>query len=264
MSASRLHVAVEGSLQDDPVVFLHGFMGSHRDWSHVIARLDDESCCIAVDLPGHGESTGLDYPEDYTDKGIARCLIEAIDAVGIDRFHLVGYSMGGRAAYRLALDHADRVKRLVIESASPGLILENERHARRQADERWVSKLRSMTMAGFIEEWYRQPLFDSLRSRGGIYREIVEHRQYNQPEELIRSLNTMGVAEQESMWDDLPRLTPETLLVSGELDKKYRVIANRVKGLCPRAQTAIVPGAGHNAHAENPVAFADHVRAVIK
>lgn len=264
MSASWLHVAVEGSLQDEPIVFLHGFMGSHRDWSRVIAGLDDRYCCVAVDLPGHGESTGLDYPADYTDKGICRGLIDAIDALGIGRFHLVGYSMGGRAAYRFALDHADRVKRLVVESASPGLILEKEREARKQADARWVDGLRSLPMAEFIEEWYRQPLFESLRRHEDLYRELVEHRKHNQAGELIRSLNTMGVAQQKSMWDELPRLAPETLLVNGELDHKYQAIVRRVKGLCPRAQTAIVPDAGHNAHTENPAVFTEQVRAFIK
>jgi len=69
----------------------------------------------------------------------------------------------------------------------------------------------------------------------------------------------MGVAQQAAMWEELPRLKPETLFLAGEADRTYRIAARKAANLCPRAQAGIVPNAGHNAHLENPDAFAGRI-----
>ena len=262
MNAPRLHAAVSGNPQDPPIVFLHGFLGSHRDWSDVVTRIEDTFYCIAVDLPGHGASVGLDFPEAYTDLGICRLLNGTLDALGVATFHLVGYSMGGRAALRYALNHGDRVRSLMVESASPGLASGEAREARRKADREWADRLSGMTMRAFLEDWYRQPLFDSLRANPALYARVIEQRVRNDPRELARSLETMGAAAQSPMWDELPSLAPPTLFVAGEQDGKYRAISKRAANLCSRAQTVIVPKAGHNVHREHPDAFAALARRV--
>jgi 2-succinyl-6-hydroxy-2,4-cyclohexadiene-1-carboxylate synthase len=87
-------------LSGDPggpaVLFLHGFMGSAEDWVETVAELKERYYCLAVDLPGHGSSLGLAYPDSYTIEGAARAVCDLLDSLGISAPVLAGYSMGGR------------------------------------------------------------------------------------------------------------------------------------------------------------------------
>ncbi len=102
---AELNYTTSGRTRDPAVLFLHGFMGSSRDWSDVIAALEERFRCVAVDLPGHGASLGLPYPGSYTIEGAARSVLRLLDELGIASPALVGYSMGGRLALYLALRH---------------------------------------------------------------------------------------------------------------------------------------------------------------
>lgn len=119
----------------EPLVLLHGFTGSHRSWDAVVPALASIGRCVAVDLPGHGES---DFEADagaYSMESASTALASSLDALRVGPATLIGYSMGGRLALYFALTRPERVRRLVLESASPGLATEAEREARRRSDE---------------------------------------------------------------------------------------------------------------------------------
>lgn len=101
----------------DPVVALHGLGGTKISFLPTTAALADRFRTIAVDLPGFGDSVkpiGAPYDPPY----FARAVVALLDALDLDRVHLVGNSMGGRVALEVGLRHPERVRRLVLLSSS--------------------------------------------------------------------------------------------------------------------------------------------------
>ena len=98
-----------------PILFLHGLGGSRIAWDAQLTELGNDFRCIAWDMPGYGESdplTPLTFP------GIAAEACRLLDLLEIERAHIVGLSFGGQQALYLALDHPDRVARLVLADTS--------------------------------------------------------------------------------------------------------------------------------------------------
>ncbi|MEJ7841248.1 MAG: 2-succinyl-6-hydroxy-2,4-cyclohexadiene-1-carboxylate synthase [Rubrobacter sp.] len=236
------------------MLLLHGFMGSSADWLTVTAALEGRYRCIAVDLPGHGASTGLPSGA-YTIEGAARALLDLLDDLGVERPVIAGYSMGGRLALYLALRHPDRLSGLILESASPGLKNEEERIARRAADEERAFRLESGDFETFLRDWYRQPLFAPLTRDDERLRRTLEARRKNDPRELAKSLRGLGTGSQPSLWEELPDLRVPALAVAGELDEKFVGISRRMERACLHMRTAIVPGVGHNVRVEAHTAY---------
>ncbi len=245
------HVAA-GDAGRQAVVFLHGFMGSSADWRKVVTALQGRHRCIAVDLPGHGASTGLP-PGAYTIEEAARSLLGLLDDLGVERPVISGYSMGGRLALYLALRHPDRCAGLFLESASPGMEDAGERAARRAADEQRAIRLEGGDLEGFLRDWYREPLFAPLSRDEDLLRRTIRDRRRNDPAELAKSLRGMGTGSQPPLWGELPRLLRvPALTVAGNLDGKFVGISRRMASLNPSIRVDVVPGAGHNVHAEAP------------
>jgi 2-succinyl-6-hydroxy-2,4-cyclohexadiene-1-carboxylate synthase len=246
-----LSYTLSGSAGLPTVLFLHGFMGSAADWEDVTAALGERYRCLAVDLPGHGGSTGL-TPETYTVEGASRALLGLLDELEIERSVLAGYSMGGRLALYFALRHPRRCAGLFLESASPGLESAAEREARRRSDEEKASRLESEGLEPFVRAWYRQPLFATLARDEERLHETIEARLRNDPVELARSLRGMGTGSQPSLWGVLASLEVPALVLAGELDEKYVNVSRLMASTSPRVRTAVVSEVGHNVRLEAP------------
>jgi 2-succinyl-6-hydroxy-2,4-cyclohexadiene-1-carboxylate synthase len=252
-----LHYTVTGR-EDGPVLlFLHGFLGSREDWGDITDGLRGEYRCLTVDLPGHGASRRLGGADDYSMEGAAAALRAVLDAEGIDRCGIIGYSMGGRVALYFALNLPHRCSRLVLESASPGLQEAVEQEARRGIDQAHAVRLEASDFTGFLEDWYRQPIFASLEARPELLSRMIARRRHNEPAELARSLRGMGAGVQIPLWERLDELRMPTLFVAGALDGKYVEVAQRMATLSTFVRSAIIPNAGHTIHAEYPKQFTD-------
>jgi len=247
---------VSGSPGLPVVLFLHGFMGSSADWQNVIGAIRDRALCIAPDLPGHGTSLGLTPDTSYTVEGAARAVVNTLDELEVGCPVIVGYSMGGRLALYLSLRYPERCAGLFLESASPGLESEEERTARRAADEEKAKRLESGDFEKFLGDWYRQPLFAPLEEDEGLLRRTIESRRRNDPLELARSLRGMGTGSQPSLWGELESLAVPALAVAGGLDGKYAGISSRMARISPRIEPVVIPGVGHNVRAEAPAEYA--------
>lgn len=227
-------------------------MGSSTDWQPVVDAMTREAYCLTVDLPGHGQS--LDQPPyRYSMEGATQALADVLDDAGIDRCSLVAYSMGGRVALYFSLFHPSRVRRLVLESTSPGLQSKDERRERRATDDERAERIQT-DLAAFLEDWYRMPLFASL-AQHGLIEEMVRTRRQNDPDELARALRGLSPGEQPSLWTRLSDLAVPTLVMTGALDDKYTCITERTAQRIEQARRVVVPKAGHNVHAERPQAF---------
>ncbi len=90
----------------------------------------------------------------------------------------------------------------------------------------------------------------SLARDEGLLRQTIEDKRRNDPAGLARSLRGMGTGSQPSLWRELPNLRVPALAVAGELDGKFVEISHRMASLNPGMRPAVVPGVGHNVHAE--------------
>jgi pimeloyl-ACP methyl ester carboxylesterase len=98
------------------LVLLHALGEDARDWDEVAAALSSRYRVLALDQRGHGQS---EYTARYSFELMRDDLRNFVDALGLERFSLMGHSMGGLVALLFAEEHPERVQRLAIEDAAP-------------------------------------------------------------------------------------------------------------------------------------------------
>lgn len=101
------------------LLMVHGFTGHRDDFVNVSASLASRRRVLIPDLRGHGDSGRRGRAEDYTFASAVGDLVGLLDALGIERCDLLGHSMGGMLALRLALAHSGRTASLIAMSTSP-------------------------------------------------------------------------------------------------------------------------------------------------
>lgn len=120
----ELDVQIAGNPANPPVILLHGFPESHRTWRDVVPDLARDHHVIAPDQRGYARSSKPEGVEHYTPDRIVADLIALADHLAIDRFTLVGHDWGGAVAWMAALQHPERVARLVIVNAPHPLVFQ--------------------------------------------------------------------------------------------------------------------------------------------
>lgn len=254
----RLNVEVAGA--GPALLLLHGFTGSGATW---IPHLDAWRgfTTLAVDLLGHGASDSPPDPERYRLERCVDDLLALMDRLGVRRAALLGYSMGGRVALRLALRAPERLWALVLESTSPGIEDAEERRARRKSDALLTELIEREGVEAFVDRWEALPLFATqARLPASIRQGLRRQRLANSPQGLANSLRGMGAGAEEPVLDRLGEVHVPTLLIAGALDEKYSRLARRMSRAIPRARLEIVSEAGHAVHLEQPDVFAGIVK----
>lgn len=100
----------------EPVVLLHALGRGASDWSYVMEALAVKWHCFAIDFRGHGESV---HTATYSFDEFVLDLGRFVDVLALDSFYLIGHSMGGNVAWRLAARRPDKVRKMVIEDVAP-------------------------------------------------------------------------------------------------------------------------------------------------
>ncbi|HWT23492.1 MAG TPA: acetoin dehydrogenase dihydrolipoyllysine-residue acetyltransferase subunit [Solirubrobacteraceae bacterium] len=229
----------------EPLVLLHGFGGDLNNWLFNVEPLSGDRAVYALDLPGHGGSA-----KDVGDGTLAvmvGALRGFLDSQDIARAHLAGHSMGGLVAATLALEDPDRVLSLTLVDAA-GLGEEIDREY----------------IEGFIEASGRRDLKPVLQrlfaDEGLVTRQMVDDvLKYKRLDGVQEALRAIGGAlfadgrQRHVLAGDLGAYDGPLLVVWGEQD---RVIPAAHAGACPeRAQTTVLPGAGHSPHMEEAGEF---------
>ena len=227
------------------VVFLHGFTHTGRSWHPVIAALGERYTSVADDIRGHGDASEQ-VPVSL------EAVIGDVLARAPGRFTLVGYSMGGRLALHVALAAGDRVQRLVLIGASPGIADEGERSARLRADGQLADEIERSSIDEFARRWAQTPVLAGLPA--AALDAAHADRLRSTPAGLARALRELGTGALPSLWGRLGELSMPVTLVVGERDSKFRAIAAEMAAATPTAGVVIVPGAGHAVHLEAPEA----------
>ena len=114
-------------------------------------------------------------------------------------------------------------------------------------------------MKTFLEHWYNQPLFRSIKQQES-FADLLNRRQQGNPKQLAQSLRYLGLGTQSSLWLQLPGNQIPLLFLVGEMDDKFCQINQEIVDQCPFSQLKIIPGASHNGHFSHSVLFANTVR----
>lgn len=242
MPAEGLAADVTGS--GPRLVLVHGFTQTRQSWAPLAQRLADCHEVVSIDAPGHGESG---HAEADLETGAA-----LLAGTG-GRATYIGYSMGGRLSLHVAVRHPHVVQRLVLIGASPGLHDEVARRLRRRADERLADRVEQIGTEAFVDEWLSQPLFAGLTPATAGRQDRLR----NKPAHLAASLRRAGTGAQQPLWDELENITCPVLLLAGDADHKFRLVAGRMSAAMPDATVVTIPGARHAVHLERPDATLD-------
>ncbi len=225
----------------ETIVFLHGFTGSSRDFLEIPDSLLSQYRCLIPDLPGHGQTRLIEDEISFTAASQVDLLEQWLGSLGQSKFHLFGYSMGGRLALQFAVKNSHQLHSLILVSTTAGINEEAARLARAKADGQLAQKILDLTPRDFLTTWLSQPLFQGIADRGEdfIAKEVVR-RLPLQPSGLACSLKFFGSGAMPSVWHQLINIKTPTLVIAGSRDQKYLVLASELVALIPNSKLKIL------------------------
>lgn len=251
-----VHYEVNVIGEGDPLLLIHGFSGSQQQWKPFVQAWSKHYRLILVDMLGHGNSDVPDEVERYQMERVVTDLTALLEQLGMNKVHVLGYSMGGRIALSFAMLASNKVQSVILESSSPGLATEEERAARRAGDKQLAENIEQKGIEWFAQYWGSLPLFASLQKLPqATLDKLHAARLSNNPKGLAQSLRGIGTGQQPSWWEQLHQLSIPVLLIAGAEDQKYCAIAETMKKQLPNCELKLVPEAGHNVHMEQPQLF---------
>lgn len=261
----RLQVTQWGPPTGRPVVMLHGIRGYAETFAGVAAALQPECRVIAFDQRGRGRSDWDRQHHYYTDAYV-NDLSAVVEALGLERFDLLGHSMGGINAIVYASRYPSKVNRLLVEDAGPGAF---------EASPGAIRIRRELaTTPGHFATW--DAARDFMRAlRPSVTEEAREQRlnsmlrpadgggftwQYDHVGIAATRLNP-DPARLVDLRPHVAALACETLVVrGGHSDYLQPEMVEDMQRLNPRIRSAVVPGAGHYIHDDQPALFHQLVR----
>ncbi len=252
-----------------PVLLLHGFTGNAKSMAPLAERLekpadaateinelrqDELRQVIAVDLIGHGATQSPPDIGRYSLTAFVGSLDAVLAATTFPKAHVVGYSLGGRAALTFASERPQRCASLTLIGATPGIADTSERLDRRRNDYALAGRIARHGVANFVREWISLPMWDSLRKRIGpaAWQASLVQRASSHPLGLAHSLRAAGTGAMTPLWGKLGGIAVPTLALAGEEDTKFCGIGAELAQQMPDCEFVAVPDAGHAAHLEQP------------
>jgi pimeloyl-ACP methyl ester carboxylesterase len=238
----------------DPLLLVHGFIVSHKEWLPVLPALAARFRCIVPDLPGFGASAkplGPDAPYGWV--RYARFLTQLLDALGVDSAHVAGHSMGGGVSLTFAADHPTRIRKLAaIDAACYPFPLPLKARIT-QAPGLGPLVFKRFYGRALFHDYFRN---DVWSGHAGIDLEQVDeyYRDFNAPgardaayEVMLHSMNPQPVA------DRVKDIQADTLVLWGADDRLFdKSLAERLAREIPRAKLTILEGVAHTPHEERP------------
>jgi len=240
------------------LVLFHGFLGSSKQFRHLLPRLKTFCNPVGIDLLGHGKTEGSELHYQFSSDEQVAQLYQLLSTLFETPFYLHGYSMGGRLALQFALKHQDMLKGLLLESTTFGIEDEQERQARQSLDAERADAI-SNNYSQFLDEWQQLPLFGHGDQNSAAEAAIRHIQDRQNPLWMANSLLGFGTGSMPCVKNKLEQLSMPVLLLAGEQDQKFVRIANQMKKLISFSHLAIINNAGHRTHIEAPEGFTEAV-----
>ncbi len=253
--AEKLHVEEAGNPDGPPVLLLHGFMSSNLQWEPNRLRLGAELRLLLAEQPGHGRSPGPDDAAAYR----ADPVLDQLDRIrtdrGIDRWWMVGQSLGGAMVLRYALRHPDRVDGLVFTNSRAVFGLAGRQAPPGQepnggADaQRGGSGLPAEPTRELIRALPYHPS-NAKRIPAELQARMVEAADA-MPMAVFRHMRTGGPWHSN---EELHLLQVPTLLINGRFEKAFQPCVDEAKAAIDDVRVVDLDG-GHSVNIDQPEAF---------
>lgn len=247
---TALNFSVSGA--GDSLVLIHGVGANGRSWDEVIRALGPGFRILKLDLAGHGRSPPI--RDSYSLERFACDVLATMDSAGMQRAHVVGFSLGGLIAQQIALLEPERVDRLALLAAVAG----------RTDDERAkvVARLDAIRAGGIAavtgaarERWFTEEFARANPDR--IAKRIAE-LEANDLESYLEAYRVFGTSE---LAPELHRIEARTLVLTGENDVGSNIrMARFMHDVIQGSELVILPRLKHSLLVEAPGTVAAELR----
>jgi len=261
MTKQQLILNYKQSGTGQHIVLIHGLFGSLENLNMVAKPLADTYCVTSIDVRNHGDSfhaSSMEYDE------LAQDIINVLDYLNIDTCILLGHSMGGKIAVQVALEHPERVSKLVIADIAPVSYPPHHLEIIKGLQAINLSKVKKRKDA----DTQLAPYVDNIGIRQFLLRNLSLNKQGGFAFKC--SLSDIALCYSQIMKANvLPTnkqaFTGQTLFIKGG-DSDYILPEHRdaIIKLLPNSKAKVIQGAGHWLHAEKTIAFNKIVADFIK
>jgi pimeloyl-ACP methyl ester carboxylesterase len=239
-----------------PVIFIHGVGSRLEGWDSVLSHLSPTRRHIRLDLRGHGQSSRV--PGPYTLSGMAQDVIDLADRLGLERFTLAGFSLGGLIAQHIALDHSDRLDAIAIVSSVAGRTPEERKRVQARRDALRASDPLEQ-LANSVDRWF-SPEFVVANPDLIAARRADALR--NDPACFLAAYDVLTDNDFEQR---LSEIAVPALIITGEHDigsnaRMARLMHERIA----ESELHILPGFKHSILLEAPALVAWHLGAFLE
>ena len=239
------HIYIGDEGKGLPLVLIHGFLGSSKMWEPQINFFKDHFRVITPDLPGFGKSNKAKSHNNI--KSIAKLLLDCLDEKKIDKFYLLGHSMGGMIVQEMAKISGNKIIKLICYSTGPRGEMPGRFETVDQSRENLKKNGLEITAKNIAKTWF-------VKGEEAEYFDIcVEAGKQSSIEAVDNALTAF------KNWDGietLKNIKNETLIVWGNKDKSYNL--DQVQTLnsnIPNSSLFVFEGCAHNVHLEKPEEF---------
>ena len=248
-------LAVEVVGDGPGLMLVHGLGGAKEDFADHVPTLARDHTVVTFDNRGHGESDSPTDPAAYTFERMVADTLAVADATGLDRFRLLGHSLGGMVTRKVAIQAGVRVEALVMMDTCagpiPGFELELAQIGADVAFKQGKQALKDlMDYVSFLES----PAHQKLVADRPDYVDI-EARRWEGMSEIAWGALALEVGAQS---DDLPAMAAlqcPVLVLVGEQDESFLGTSISMAEGIPGAQLVVIPDGGHSPQVENPSAW---------
>lgn len=252
-----VRLAFEDTGSGTPVVFVHEFAGDLRSWEPQVRYFARRYRCITFNARGFPPSDVPGDPQAYSQDRARDDVRSVLDALDIERAHVVGLSMGGFATLHFGLACPERARSLVVAGVGYGAEPEQRERFRSEADAT-TDLLRTRGMAAFARAYSPGPTRVQLQNK--------DPRGWQEFADMLAEHSAEGSAHTQqgvqkkrpSVFDlagAMQALTVPTLLVTGDEDWPCLVPSVFMKRTIPSAGLLVLPNTGHTINLEEPAAF---------
>jgi pimeloyl-ACP methyl ester carboxylesterase len=244
------HIYIGDEGKGFPLILIHGFLGSSKMWEPQINFFKNHFRVITPDLPGFGKSNKAKSHNSI--QSIANLLMDCLEEKKIDKFYLLGHSMGGMIVQEMAKKYGNKIVKLICYSTGPRGEMPGRFESVDQSRENLKKKGLEITVKNIAKTWF-------VRKENAKYFDIcIEAGKQTSTkaadDALIAFKNWNGV-------DTLKNIKNETLIVWGDQDKSYNL--EQIKTLeksIKKSKLVIFKNCAHNVHLEQPDQFNNAIK----
>lgn len=236
----------------EPLILVHGYTGDITDWRHQLPVFAKSHRVLIVDLRGHGESEALEDRSQYSIDHFVSDIEALVDQVGLDRYHLLGHSMGGAVAQEIALRGAERLLSLTLHDTS----------------DRFDSAFMNPAVVAWRDYRFKTAEEQGMEAVAKLTTPFPPppHMPAERLDETRVRLSKMSIDAFIGAWHGLTdwqgtheraqNISTPTLVIYGDLDAQFLIDASkRLVKTIPGAEEAVIPETGHSPQFERPPLF---------